>query len=117
MTKCNGPDRRPPNRLAVVYKQSTATVANTDGGFDELAVEYCSRWVRAKPLKGAELKAMEHDHALVEWIVELRYDTVAAAITTDMWIILPDSQRLNITSVFDPDGRRREIEIRARQAA
>jgi head-tail adaptor len=60
---------------------------------------------------------MEHQQAIVEWIVKMRFDTVTAAINAQMWIVLPGSERLNITSVYDPDGRRRDIEIRARQVA
>lgn len=111
------PTKRPHNRLAIVYQQSTATVANTDGGFDEVPSTYCTRWCRAWPVRGVEQPAMEHQQPIVDWIVQMRYDAVTAAITTKMWIVLPGSERLNVTSVYDPDGRRRDIEIRARQVA
>ena len=108
--------KRPHNRYATIYQQSTATTANEDGGFDEEASTYCQRWVRAWSLRGNEPAAMEHMQAITEWVVQMRYDDVTAAITTKMWIVLPGNERLNITSVFDPDGRRRDIEIKARNA-
>ena len=109
--------RRPRNRFVSVYQQSTSTSPNTDGGFEEEASKYWSGWCRAWPLRGNEAKAMEHQQAVTDWIVEMRYSTATAAINSKMWIVLPDSTRLNITSVYDPDGRRRNIEIRARQVA
>ena len=109
--------KRPHNRFITVYQQLASASANTDGGFDESATSYCQRWCTAFPLRGTEPKAMEAQQALTEWIVRMRFDDVTAAITTKMWIVLPGSERLNITSVHDPDGRRRDIEIKARQAA
>ena len=109
--------RRPHNRFVTVYQQLSSGAVNTDGGFEEEGTEYCQRWCRAWPLRGNEAKALEHQHAVTDWIVEMRYDTTTAAINAKMWIVLPDSVRLNVTSVFDPDGRRRSIEIRARQVA
>ena len=64
-----------------------------------------------------EQPAMEHQQPVVEWMVKTRYSAVTAAITPEMWLDLRDGQRLNITSVFDATGQRREIEIRARQVA
>lgn len=112
-----GKARRPHNRYATVYQQSTSTEANTDGGFDEETSVYCERWCTAWPLRGKEQPAIEHQQPIVEWVVRMRFDNKTAAITTKMWIVLPGSERLNITSVYDPDGRRRKIEIKARQAA
>lgn len=109
--------KRPHNRFVTVHQQLASTAANTDGGFDESPITYCRRWCTARPLRGNEPAAMEHQQAITEWIVKTRYDTVTAAITTKMWIVLPGGERLNITSVYDPDGRRRDIEIKARQAA
>lgn len=109
--------KRPHNRFVTVFQQSTSTVANEAGGFDEEASEYIKRWCTAFPLRGSEPKAMEHQQAIVQWIVTMRYDTLTAAINAKMWIVLPGGQRLNITTAFDPDGRRRDIEIRARQVA
>ena len=109
--------RRPHNRFVTVYQQSTSTTANADGGFDEEESKYCQRWCRAWPLRGNEAKAIEHQQAITEWTVQMRYDTITAAINSKMWIVLPGNERLNVTSVFDPDGRRRDIEIRARQVA
>ncbi len=108
--------KRPHNRFVTVYQQLASTSANEDGGFDESPVIYCEKWCTAFPLKGAEPKAMESQQAVTDWIVKMRYSVKTAAITAKMWIILPGGERLNITSVFDPDGRRRDIEIRARQA-
>lgn len=109
--------KRPFNRYVTVNKQSTSETANTDGGFGEVASEYCKQWCRAWPLRGAEPSAMEHQQAITDWVVQMRYCTATAAITAKMWIVMPGGERLNITSVYDPDGRRREIEIRARQVA
>ena len=107
--------KRPHNRRITVSQQSTAVNANTDGSFDETASTYCTRWGRAWPLKGQEQLAIEHPHATVDWIVQMRKDAVTKLITSEMWMTLSTGERLNITSIYDPDGRNREIEIRARQ--
>ena len=105
------------NRKAVVYQQSTATDANADGSFDEVQCDYCTRWCRAWPLRGTEQAAMEHQHPIVDWIVQMRRDATTASITAEMWIVLSTGERLNIFSVYDPDGRNRNLEFRARQVA
>jgi len=107
--------RRPMNRRVTVYQQSTSASANSDGGFEETASTYCERWCRAWPLRGNEPSAMEATQPVTDWKVEMRYDTTTAAITAEMWIVLEGGERLNIASVYDPDGRKRYIEIRARQ--
>lgn len=106
---------RPQNRRATVYQQSSSGSANTDGGFSEEASEYCVRWARAWPIKGREAPAMEHQHALTEWIIQMRHDSTASAITPKMWLVLSSGERLDITSVYDPDGRNRLIEMRGTQ--
>lgn len=109
--------RRPANRRVTFYQQNSSAAANTDGSFDESATEYCTRWVTAFPLNGREQPAMEHQQPTVEWIVKLRKDAATKEISPAMWIVFPGGERLNITSVFDPDGRNRELEIRAKQVA
>lgn len=109
--------RRPYNRKIVVYRQNASTAGNTDGGFDETEQAYCTVRCRAFPLKGGEHKAMEHQQPIVEWIVQTRYSAKAASITPKMWLDLRDGRRLNVTSVYDKTGDRREIEIRAEQVA
>ena len=104
--------KRPLNRYVTVYQQSAATSANTDGGFEEVQSEYCKRWCRAWVLRGTEEEQLI---AVLRWIAEMRYDDVTAAITPKMWIVLPGGERLNITAAYDPDGRKRKIEIRAKQ--
>lgn len=48
----------------------------------------------------------------VTWIVRMRYDELTAAITPAMWLkIKTTSQRLNIRRAYDPNMRRRTIEI------
>ena len=105
------------NRKAIIYRQNASTAANTDGSFDETEQKFCERRCRAWPLRGKEQPAMEHQHPVVEWVVQMRYDSTTAAITPEMWLDLRGGQRLNITSVYDATGRMREIEIRARQVA
>lgn len=105
------------NRRAIVYRQNASTAANTSGEFDETEQIYCKRRCRAWPLRGREQVAMEHQHPIVEWIIQMRYDETTAAITPKMWLDLRGGERLNITSVYDATGHRREIEIRATQVA
>ena len=105
------------NRKAIVYQQSTSTTPNTDGSFDEEATTYCTRWVKAWPLRGKEQSAMEHQEAMVDWRGEMRYDTTTAAIDSTMWMVLNTGERLNIASVYDPDGRKQRLEFTARQVA
>ena len=109
--------RRPYNRKATVYRQNASGSANTDGGFDETEQVYCTIRCRAYPLRGNEQKAMEHQQPIVEWVFQTRYSEKAAAIKPEMWLDLRDGRRLNITSVYDATGERREIEIKARQVA
>lgn len=103
------------NRKAIVYKQDPDTAAQTDGAFNETELIYCTRRCKAFPLRGNETAAMEHQQAIVEWIVQMRYDSTTKAITPKMWLDLRGGERLNITSVYDASGQQREIEIRARQ--
>jgi head-tail adaptor len=112
-----GRPKRPYNRKAIVYRQNASTAANTSGEFNETEQKYCERRCRAWPLRGKEQAAMEHQQPIVEWIVQMRYDSITAAITPEMWLDLRGGERLNITSVYDATGRMREIEIRAKQVA
>jgi SPP1 family predicted phage head-tail adaptor len=109
--------KRPHNRRVTVSQQDTTVAANADGSFPETATTYCTRWCRAWPLKGQEQPAMEHQHATVDWIVQMRKDATTKEINAEMWLTLSTGERLNITSIYDPDGRNRDIEIRARQVA
>ena len=112
-----GKQKRPHNRKVTVSQQDTTVAANEDGSFTETASTYCTRWCRAWPLSGKEQPAIEHQNAVVDWIVQMRKDAVTELITAKMWLTLSTGERLNITSVYDPDGRNRDIEIRARQVA
>jgi len=103
------------NRKAVVYQQLSSQTADTDGHFDESATEYCTRWLKVWPVRGKEQPVQEHQEPNTEWKGELRYDATAAAITTAMWMVLNTGERLNIESIYDPDGRKRVLWFTARQ--
>lgn len=71
---------------------------------------YCSRWARVAAAGGDESFERRQLQAETQWVINLPNDSQTRAITTAMRVTW-GGRVVNIARVYDPDGRRVEIEI------
>lgn len=118
----NGKPRRPNLRDRVVLcKQNASGAANTDGEIPESEQQVEPRWAEVMPLSGRERFLAEQTKSDITYRVTVRYDDLTKTVTTAWWLKIIAGQdtgrRLNIVRAFDPDRRRRWIEMECRERA
>jgi len=99
------------DRRVAVKRNKAARSANADGQRPEDAETFCTRWCKIRPVSGREALQNQQTQADVTHRVRMHSDTQTRQITPAMWLVTGDAERLNIVRVFDPDGRRIEIEL------
>lgn len=99
-----------------VYEQTEGTSANTDGQIPETEREICRRWAKIVTLRASERFLANQTQGDVSHVVRLRYDSFTKTITCKMWLKIEASgERLNVEASYDPDRRRREIQLDCKQ--
>lgn len=94
-----------------VYQQASNATPNADGQVEEDAELYATRWAKVEPLRGNERFAAQQVQADVAYRVRMPSDPTTRAITPEMWLLLSNDTRLNITAAYDVDDRNIEIEL------
>jgi SPP1 family predicted phage head-tail adaptor len=96
-----------------VYQQDSTATPNTDGQIPETESLFIERWAKLTPTRGMERFLAQQNQADVLYRVRVHYDRRTTEITPKMWIRIVDADttRLNIARIYDPDGKRRELEL------
>jgi len=94
-----------------IYKQAAGTTPNNDGQIEEDAELYATRWAKVEALQGNERVAASQVQANTNYRVRLPSDPLTRAITAEMWLLLEDDTRLNVTAAYDIEERRVEVEL------
>ena len=76
---------------------------------------HCEAWAEVQPIGGDEVNQPSQQVPVRRWALRLRYFAETLAITPAMRVVLPEGSTLNITRAFDPDRRKRWIEIEAKE--
>ncbi len=96
-------------RVTVYY--STPTTA-ADGQLIEVATKLFQPWASILPISGRELFQSSQTQATVTHRVQMWSDSYSRTITPKHWIVRSDgTTRLNVVRVYDPKGRRKEMEL------
>lgn len=95
------------------YEQAAGTTPNADGQTPEVESLFIERWAKVTPTRGMERFLAQQNQADVIYRVRVQYDRRTNEITPKMWIkiVNADTPRLNIARIYDPDGKRRELEL------
>lgn len=95
------------------YQQTTGTTPNPSGQIPEVEKLFIERWAKLMPTRGMERFLAQQNQADVLYRVRVQYDRRTNEITPKMWIKIlnADATRLNISRIYDPDGKRRELEL------
>jgi head-tail adaptor len=100
----------------IVCRQDSSATAEDDGEIAESEEEVCTRWAHVWPVRGRERDVNDSLVADVTHLVRLRYDEITSDIDHKYWLTcVTTSERLNIVRAYDPDRRRREIELQCVQ--
>lgn len=96
-----------------VFRQASGTTPNTDGQIPEVESLFIERWAKIMPTRGMERFLAQQNQADVMYRIRVHYDRRTNEITPKMWIRIVDADgtRLNIARIYDPDRRRRELEL------
>lgn len=90
--------------------QQPAETRDADGAVIESWNTYAVRSASVEPKTGRERWVSDQRFAEVDYLVRLRYDSVAVAITPKMRVSY-DGRIFNITAVIHVNERRREIHL------
>ena len=91
--------------------QTFTTVTDAGGGETKDWVDGDTVWAAIEPLSGSErIEAMQVSPSLSHRIRIRHRDGITAAVR-----LQHDGRTFDITAVFDPDGRRAELEILAEE--
>lgn len=91
--------------------QKNVPTTNDDGQDVAAWTTRFARWVNLVPRGGGERWLFEQVRAEIDHAMHVEYDADIAAITPAIWRVKIGSRILNLESVFDPDGRSKQLRL------
>jgi SPP1 family predicted phage head-tail adaptor len=94
----------------VEFQENTPTT-NDDGQHVASWTTRFYRWVNLVPRSGRERWLFEQVRAEIDHAMHVDYDSAVSAIRPAVWRVKIGDRLLNLESVFDPDGKARQLRL------